>query len=125
MTGRRGFTLLELLVVLAIIALLLAVVAPSYFRPLGRSKDVVLRNDLKVMRSAIDHYYGDRGAYPASLQGLVVARYLRAVPVDPITGSSQTWIVTPPPVGYAGAVYDVHSGAPGKGPHDAIPYAKW
>ncbi len=125
MTGRRGFTLIELLIVLAIVALLLAVVAPSYFRPLDRSKDVVLRQDLRVMRDAIDHYYGDRGSYPPNLQALVAARYLRAVPVDPVTGSSATWIVAPPPEGYGGAVYDVHSGAPGTGAHESIPYAKW
>ncbi len=120
----HGFTLLELLIVLAIIALLLAVVMPNDFKPLQHSKDVVLRKDLQVMREAIDHYEGDKGHYPANLQALVTAGYLRAIPVDPITGNAATWVLVPPP-GEAGGVYDVHSGATGKATHDATPYGQW
>ncbi len=120
-----GFTLLELLIVLSIIALLLAVVMPDDFKPLQHSKDVVLRKDLRVMREAIDHYDGDKGSYPPSLQALVAAGYLRAIPVDPITGLATTWVVVPPPAGEPGGVYDVHSGATGKAAHDPTPYGQW
>lgn len=122
---RRGFTLLELLIVLAIIALLLSVVTANVYKPLEYSKDVVLRKDLQVLREAIDHYAGDKGSYPASLQALVQDGYLRTIPVDPITGSASTWILVPPPKGGVGGVYDVHSGAPGQSAHDPTPYRQW
>ena len=121
---RRGFTLIELLVVLSIIALLLTIAVPRYFGSVDRAKEATLRQDLSVMRDAIDKYYGDRGKYPDSLDTLAQKHYLRAVPVDPITQSSQTWQTQPPPEGLAGSVYDVHSGAPGKG-EDGTPYADW
>lgn len=122
---RRGFTLIELLVVLSVIALLLAIVTPNTFKPLARSKDVVLHKDLQSMRDAIDHYYGDKNRYPASLQALVSENYLHAVPIDPITDSAATWIIVPPPSGESGAVYDVHSGAAGTGPNETVPYSQW
>ena len=121
---RRGFTLIELLVVLSIIALLLTIAVPRYFGSVDRAKEATLRQDLSVMRDAIDKYYGDQGKYPDSLETLAQKHYLRAVPVDPITQSSQTWQTEPPPEGLSGAVYDVHSGAPGKG-EDGTPYADW
>ena len=92
---RRGFTLIELLVVLAIIALLLSIVLPNYFRPLDRANDVMLRDNLKVMRKAIDQYQADKGGYPENLQALVSSRYLQAIPVDPITGRADTWVTAP------------------------------
>lgn len=116
---------MELLIVLSIIALLLAVVMPNDFKPLQHSKDVVLRSDLRVMREAIDHYDGDKGNYPPSLQALVTAGYLRSIPVDPVTGLVTTWVVVPPPAGEASGVYDVHSGAAGKAAHDPLPYGQW
>lgn len=121
---RAGFTLIELLVVLVIIALLLSIVIPNYFRPLERSRDTILRHDLQVMRRAIDEYDADRGVYPDSLQALVAARYLEAMPVDPVTNRADTWSIVPPPAGQQGAVFDVHSGAPGKAP-DGTAYATW
>lgn len=125
MTGNvRGFTLIELLTVLAIIALLVALVAPNYFRPLARARDTILKKDLQVMRRAIDEYDADRGHYPPSLPALVAARYLQAVPVDPLTGRATTWVLVPPPGGPPTAVFDVRSGAPGKAP-DGRPYASW
>lgn len=121
---RRGFTLIELLVVLAIIALLTSIVLPNYFRPLDRANDVMLRDNLKVMRKAIDQYQADKGNYPATLQALVEARYLQAIPVDPVTGRSDTWIDVPPSTGEDNAIFDVHSGAQGKA-HDGTAYVTW
>ena len=113
---RRGFTLIELLVVMAIIATLLSVALPRYFGSVERTKEVTLRQSLTVMRDAIDKFYGDQGKYPEQLEDLVSQRYLRDMPVDPITGQRTTWQVVPPPDAATskGRVYDVHSGAPGK-----------
>jgi len=108
---RRGFTLLELLIVLAILAMLMAVVTPEAFGPLHRSKGVVLRKDLQVMRDAIDRFQGDKGSYPASLEQLVSAGYLRAIPVNPVTGNASSWLIVPPPPGASGAVFDVKPAA--------------
>jgi general secretion pathway protein G len=119
----RGFTLVELLVVMAIIATLLSIVAPRYFNSLDRSKEVVLRQDLNIMRDAIDKFYGDTGNYPGDLTELVEKRYLRAVPVDPLTESAETWIAIPPPEG-ADGVYDVHSGSAGQA-KDGTFYGAW
>lgn len=127
--GRRsaGFTLIELLVVLAVIALLLALAAPRYFDHIQRSREAVLRENLAVMRDAIDKFHADRGRYPDALSDLVTRRYLRAVPVDPVTDSRETWVTLPPPAGTAtagGAVYDVRSSAPGTGA-DGTPFESW
>jgi general secretion pathway protein G len=113
---RRGFTLIELLVVMAIIATLLTVALPRYFHSVERSKEVTLQQSLNVMRDAIDKYYADHGRYPAALQDLAQARYVRAIPIDPVTGSTDSWVVVAPPQGSIGGgnVYDVRSGAPGK-----------
>ena len=118
MRGRRrsgwGFTLIELLVVMAIIALLLTLAAPRYFQSVQRSREAVLKEDLHLMRDAIDKHYADTGKYPATLDDLVTKKYLRRVPVDPITESATTWvIVEPPDKPGTSAVYDVRSGAPG------------
>lgn len=110
-----GFTLIELIVVLAILALLLTIAAPRYFAHVAHAKEATLKQDLNVMRDAIDKFHGDKGRYPESLDELVTTRYIRAVPIDPITDSATTWTVLPPPDSEAkGAVYDVKSGAEGK-----------
>lgn len=112
---RRGFTLIELLVVMAIIATLLTIALPRYFGSVDKSKDVTLRQSLNVMREAIDKFYADNDRYPEQLEELVDKRYIRAVPVDPITESATTWVTVPSPNASAkGQVYDVKSGAPGK-----------
>lgn len=121
---RAGFTLIELLVVLSIIATLLAVATPRYFGSLEKSKDAALRHSLSVMREALDHHYGDTGRYPESLPALVDRRYLRSVPVDPITERDDSWLLLSPPAGVPGGVGDVRSGAPGNG-RDGTPYAEW
>jgi general secretion pathway protein G len=115
-TGRRrgrGFTLIELLVVMVIIASLLTIAVPRYMRSLDHSREAVLRQDLSVMRDAIDHFYGDRGRYPQSLAELAEAGYVRKIPVDPITKSAETWVVTSKEDDELQGVYDVHSGAEG------------
>jgi general secretion pathway protein G len=123
---RLGFTLIELIVVLAILALLLTIAVPRYMRHVERTKEATLQQDLNIMRDSIDKFFGDKGRYPESLDELVKERYLRAVPVDPITESPTTWLPTPPPpeVQTKGQVYDVRSGAPGNGT-DGRPYSEW
>jgi general secretion pathway protein G len=112
----RGFTLIELIVVMAIVALLVSIAAPRYFRSIDRAKENALRTSLNVMRDAIDQFAADKGRYPESLDEMVDARYLRAVPVDPMTGSARTWVlVAPPDDGAKGRVYDVRSGTAGRG----------
>jgi general secretion pathway protein G len=121
---RSGFTLIELIVVMAIIATLLTIALPRYFGSVDRSKEVTLRQSLNVMREAIDKFNADNGRYPEKLEDLVEKRYIRAIPVDPITESVQTWVIVPVPGAMAqGAVYDVRSGAPGS-TSDGKPFAE-
>jgi general secretion pathway protein G len=143
----RGFTLIELMVVMAIIAVLLTIAAPRYFNHLERAKEATLRQTLAVVRDAIDKFHGDTASYPDSIEDLVTKRYLRAVPVDPLTDSAQTWVLLPPPAGNTGAtasaagaagvtggsdispsasgkLWDLRSGAEGNGV-DGTPYADW
>lgn len=107
----RGFTMIELLVTLAIVGLILTLAAPRYFSNIDRAREDVLREDLYILRDAIDKFYADRNVYPATLQELVKEKYLRAVPVDPFTSSTQSWIVLPPEDATLGAVANVRSGA--------------
>ena len=119
-----GFTLIELLVALAVIALLLSIVTPRYFGSVSRTEEIVLRENLHLMRDALDKHYADAGRYPDALRDLVSKRYLRNIPDDPITKSSLTWVVLPPADPQKGAVYDVKSGAKGVG-LDGKPYEQW
>ena len=121
---RRAFTLIELLVVMVIISILLTIAVPRYFNSVEKSKEAVLRQDLSVMREALDKYYGDNGKYPDALDDLVSRKYLRSLPLDPITGSAGTWQIVAPDVPEKGAVYDVRSGAPGKA-RDGTEYGAW
>jgi general secretion pathway protein G len=114
----------ELLVVLAIVALLLGVAAPRYFGSLERSKETVLRDNLFQVRESLDHYYADTGKYPDKLDDLVARHYLRAAPVDPVTGSATTWVLVPPRELDKGGVFDIHSGAAGNG-KDGTAYRDW
>jgi general secretion pathway protein G len=109
-----GFTLIELLVVMAIIATLLTIALPRYFGSVERSKEATLKQSLAVMRDAIDKHYADTGRYPDAIEELVTKRYIRSLPVDPVTESAATWVTVAPPEGAKGGVYDVRSGAPGK-----------
>lgn len=121
---RRGFTLIELVVVMAIISLLLTFALPRYFDGLQRAKEAALKQDLKTMRDAIEQFQADKGKYPDTLDDLVSNRYLRAVPVDPITESGETWIIIPPGEPGQGAVYDIRSGAEGQA-SDGAEFASW
>jgi general secretion pathway protein G len=120
----RGFTLIELLVALAVIALLLSIVTPRYFGSVSKAEEAVLKEDLHLMRDALDKFYADTGRYPGALDELVSGRYLRNIPADPITQSSATWVVLPPADPQKGAVFDVKSGAQGTG-RDGKPYDQW
>jgi len=123
---RRGFTLIELIVVMAIVALLVSIVAPRYFRSIDLARENTLRTSLNVMRDAIDQYAADKGRYPDALDELVASRYLRGVPEDPLTGRSDSWISVAPPPGsaVAGGLQDVRSGAAGRA-SDGKLYADW
>ena len=125
MTGRRrGFTLLELLVVMAIIATLLTLAVPRYFRSVQRSREAVLMQDLTSLRESIDKFYGDTGKYPPTLAALIEKRYLRSIPVDPIAKSAQKWIVVNSEDPEDNGVKDVRSGAEGMG-ENGVPYGAW
>lgn len=110
---RRGFTLIELLVVMAIVATLLTIAVPRYLGSLAHARDVALQENLKVLRLSLDKYAGDKGHFPESLDALVTEKYLRAVPVDPVTESALTWVTVQDSTGDGRGIMDVKSGAPG------------
>ena len=110
----RGFTLIELLIVMAIVATLLMIAAPRYFLSLERSRESVLRQDLAVVRECIDRFYSDTGRYPQSLEELVERKYLRSIPVDPLTRSAETWVLLRNEDPDLPGVRDVRSGAEGE-----------
>lgn len=120
---QAGFTFVELMVVMAIMALLLSIALPRYFDGLKRAQEAVLHDDLATMRKAIDNYYGDKGVYPDTLEALVEQRYLRFIPEDPITERSDTWQVVAPP-DFSSRVYDVRSGSEGIS-SNGTPYNTW
>lgn len=119
-----GFTLIELLVVMVIIATLLTIAVPRYFGSVEKSKEAVLRQNLSLVREALDKYYGDNGKYPDVLQDLVSKKYLRNVPLDPVTDSADTWLSVAPDTPEKGGLYDIKSGAPGKA-RDGSEYRDW
>ena len=121
---RAGFTLIELLVVMSVVALLLTLAVPRYFSSVDRSKEAVLKENLNQMRDAISRHYADKGKYPDSLDALAADRYLRKVPLDPITESSATWLIVHPEDPQKGGVYDVRSGAAGKS-RDGVEFSQW
>jgi general secretion pathway protein G len=108
----RGFTLIELVVVLALLGLLVSIAAPRYFHIIGNGRDSVQRQNLSTIRDAIDKFHGDVGRYPDTLDELVSRHYLRTLPVDPYT-EKPDWVVIAPTDTAQGAVYDVQpSGKP-------------
>ena len=90
--GQRGMSLLELIIVMAIIGILAAVAVPLLKNAPRRAQEAALQQNLRVMRDAIEQHYADKGHYPPSLQALVEEEYLRAIPLDPITRSNDTWV---------------------------------
>ena len=123
-TRAVGFTLIELLVVMAILGALLAIAAPRYFESVERAKETTLRTNLRMLREAIDKHRADTGRSPASLEELVSRRYLRNVPIDPVTDRADSWLVESTPDGTTPGVHDVRSGAPGHS-RDGSAYAAW
>lgn len=128
-SGKRGFTLVEMMIVMTIISILVSIAVPLYQKSILRSKESVLRNNLFTLRTVIDEYTYDKQKAPQSLEDLVNDGYLRGVPLDPITGSSQTWKVvmedamtsvnqTEP------GIFDVHSGSD-KTSLEGTPYSEW
>lgn len=120
---KRGFTLVELMVVLTIIGLLLSIVVPNYVGRAHRAEEAVLQQDLALMRDALDKHFADAGRYPGTLDELVTKRYLRSIPKDPLT-QAPSWTVVPPSDPQKGGVFDVHSTAKGTG-SNGTPYASW
>lgn len=127
--SRRGFTLIELMVVMAIIAVLLSIAVPIYQKSITRAKESVLRNNLFTIRTMIDEYTVDKQKAPDSLEDLVSDGYLRQVPQDPMTSSDQTWkpIMEETPVGGSSSspgLFDVRSGSDKKA-LDGSSYSDW
>jgi general secretion pathway protein G len=137
MRSERGFTLLELIVVVAIIGILATIAMPAMKDAPRRANEAVLKTNLRSLRDVIDQHYGDKGRYPTSLESLVETGYLRRVPVDPITKSTETWQLVYEEIdpdnlpaesdesedGQPGIV-DVHSGSP-LNSLNGTPYSEW
>jgi len=124
---RRGFTLIELVLTLFIVALLASLIAPIVTGNIARSRESALKQDLVTMRKAIDDYYSDNGTYPPDLEALVKKRYLRKIPVDPLTERTESWIpvrAETGPDGKGGGIRDVRSGSDEKS-SDGVPYREW
>jgi general secretion pathway protein G len=122
--SERGFTLIELLVVMAIIGTLLAIAVPRYFRSLEHARETVLKQDLSILREAIDKYSSDLNKYPEKLSDLVDHRYIRALPVDPFTKLTDTWTLVPSDDPDIAGIRDLHSGADATA-SDGTPLATW
>ena len=119
--GSPGFTLMEMVIVLAIVGILASIVAPLVITALTRAREATLQQDLKTMRKLIDDYYGDKGAFPPSLQVLVTQGYLRAIPRDPVNGNKAEWKTV---LSKEGGISDVHSFSNERGAN-GTPYADW
>ncbi|MBT9329434.1 type II secretion system protein [Paracidobacterium acidisoli] len=127
--AQAGFTLVELMIVMLIIGVLAAIAIPSYIASIRSAREAVLKEDLHVMRNAIDSYTMDKGKAPQSLDDLVQAGYLKSIPVDPMTHSSDTWVTATDDSLESvdqsePGVNDVHSGSEQTG-SDGQPYSGW
>lgn len=119
-----GFTLIELLVVMAIIGTLLSIAVPRYFRSLEHARETVLKQDLSILREAIDKYNADLNQYPEKLQDLADKHYVRAIPVDPFTKLADSWTLIPSEDPDHAGIKDLHSAAEGTA-SDGTPFASW
>jgi general secretion pathway protein G len=125
----RGFTLIELMIVISIILILVSIAVPLYNQAIVRAKESVLHQDLFAMRSVIDQYTMDKGKAPQSLDDLVTAGYLKQIPVDPMCNSKDTWQAEQEDVLLSvnqdqPGISDVHSGCPGTS-SDGTAYSTW
>lgn len=118
----KGFTLIELMIVVSIVGILATIAVPSYQSSLIKARETVLRQDLFTLRELLDHHRADKGKYPPSLDDLVTAGYLRALPKDPFTNSPSSWqqIIEPT----EGGIFDVYSGSEFIGTN-GTPYNQW
>ena len=126
-TSSRGFTLLELMIVISIIVILAVIAMPQYQKTIVHTRETVLRDDLFQLRKVIDMYAADKGKLPQSADDLVNAGYLREVPVDPITGEKDwQWVTGEDPGSLEGGqgITDVHSASPERSSEDT-PYSEW
>jgi len=127
--GLRGFTFVELMVVITIIVILISIAIPIYNNTIRRTNESVLKNNLFTLRTVIDNYTGDKGKAPASLDELVSAGYLREVPFDPMTRSNKSWRIIMEDASQSVSqsdpgIFDVKSGSD-KTATDGTPYADW
>ncbi len=118
----KGFTLIELMIVVSIVGILATLAAPSYQSSLIKARETVLRHDLFTLRELLDQHRADQGKYPPSLDGLITAGYLRALPKDPFTNSPNSWQQIMEPT--EGGIFDVYSGSDIVGTN-GIPYNQW
>jgi general secretion pathway protein G len=127
---KRGFSFLEMLVVVTIIGILMTIAIPIYNKTITRSKESVLKQNLFTLRTVIDNYTYDKMKAPQQLEDLVREGYLRALPVDPITGSNSTWQVEMEEAGQSvdqsqPGIYDVKSGSETTSPLEGTAYSQW
>ena len=127
--SEKGLTLFELLIVMTVMAILATISIPSYKRSQIKARESVLLEDLFQLRKAIDAYYADHESYPAGLSDLVEGKYVRAIPRDPMTQSTETWECVSPEVALDGTLqqggcFDVHSGSHLVGLNGVV-YANW
>jgi general secretion pathway protein G len=128
-SGKRGYTFIELMIVMAIISVLLSIAVPLYQKAIVRTKESLLKNNLYTLRTVIDEYTFDKKKAPQTLTDLVSEGYLRAIPIDPITGSDQTWRVVMEDALSAvdqtqPGIWDVKSGSDQKS-LEGTPYSEW
>ena len=129
----RGFTMIEMLIVVALIGIVASMALPNYRQSTKKAREAVLKQDLWIMRDVIDQFYTDKGRYPTSLEELVTEGYIRKVPMDPITQSAETWSLDTEPLAESQqeelqeqeqGITDVHSGAPGDALDGSL-YTEW